>query len=462
MRILKQALMVVLIAVLFCACSGTTEPENWGTHAAAARGMGKSGTGLRHSPADVQTGFALREDFAGAISEEPDGERSAEEDGRPEYQGGSSSEQLEIAMDEIGSSAVSSEPGGEAGDGASGGEEVELPDGDAEDPQGVDWGAEFKLVESVEEYEMISRQRKLAAVREIVRSGSGERWNSDLKNALVAGMEIEISNEIKVFANESEAPSEIPLSVEVAILLYHNLAEEENGSMTVSAGTFESHMNAIRSEGYTAVSFEELVAYVENGAALPERPVVISFDDGYISNYKIAYPFLSGIGMKAVIFPIGVTMGQSTYKDTGVGITPHFGTEEIRLMADSGLVSIQSHTFDMHRTTELDWDYRLGSTRNAGESMEEYERAFREDFYRSKELLEQASGHPVIAYSYPYGHHSEDSERWLADMGVKVTVTTDQRKNIVERGNSDSLRLMGRFTITEEFSKSDLLELLGS
>lgn len=82
---------------------------------------------------------------------------------------------------------------------------------------------------------------------------------------------------------------------------------------------------ALSEAGYTGVSFDELQAYVLRGAPLPEKPVVITFDDGYESNYTLAYPILQKYGMKATIFAIGVSFGTDHYKDTDYAITPHFG-----------------------------------------------------------------------------------------------------------------------------------------
>ena len=72
---------------------------------------------------------------------------------------------------------------------------------------------------------------------------------------------------------------------------------------------------------YTGVSFDELQAYVLRGEPLPEKPVVITFDDGYRSNYTLAYPILQKYSMKATIFAVGVSFGTDHYKDTDYAIT---------------------------------------------------------------------------------------------------------------------------------------------
>ena len=81
-----------------------------------------------------------------------------------------------------------------------------------------------------------------------------------------------------------------------------------------------------------------------------KKPVVITFDDGYLSNYQYAYPILKETGMVATIFVIGATVGNTEhYKNTNYPITPHFTFQQGAEMVASGIISIQSHTYDMHQ-----------------------------------------------------------------------------------------------------------------
>jgi peptidoglycan/xylan/chitin deacetylase (PgdA/CDA1 family) len=135
----------------------------------------------------------------------------------------------------------------------------------------------------------------------------------------------------------------------VPILTYHHITENPVGGAQISPETFEAQIKALYDNGYTAISFEELEAYVTQGTELPDNPVIITFDDGYYSNYEYAFPILKRYDMKAAIFVIGVSVGKDTYKDTDFDMTPHFGWEEANQMIASGLVSIHSHTYDMHQ-----------------------------------------------------------------------------------------------------------------
>ena len=197
---------------------------------------------------------------------------------------------------------------------------------------------------------------------------------------------------------------DVPAQVSVPILMYHHLADESNGASCMSTALFEQHMDALCAAGYHTVSFADLINFVEHGTDLPEKPIVITFDDGYLSNYEIAYPILQARDMKATIFIIGVSVGKTTYKDTSYPITPHFTYEQAKEMVDSGLIEIQSHTYDMHQWQPFEeGPARVNATQMPWESEEEYVRYFRDDIARSVKLIEENVGCDVYALAYPGG-----------------------------------------------------------
>jgi len=172
-------------------------------------------------------------------------------------------------------------------------------------------------------------------------------------------------------------------SVTVPILLYHNLTPEKTSGSSITVDNFRHQMDLLEEYGFNPVSFEDLISFVNKGVALPENPVVITFDDGYYSNYEYAYPILREKNFKATIFAIGSSVGHMTnYKNTSYPITPHFGESEIREMVASGLISVQSHTYDMHQNA----NYETGNSRIrenmlplSGETEQQYSDAVRED-----------------------------------------------------------------------------------
>ena len=256
--------------------------------------------------------------------------------------------------------------------------------------------------------------------------------------------------------------SQDEISTQVPILMYHHLSEDVTNSEMVSPEQFEAQIRALAEAGYTGISFDELQAYVLRGEPLPEKPVVITFDDGYRSNYTLAYPILQKYGMKATIFAIGVSFGTDHYKDTDYAITPHFGAAEAAEMTASGLISIQSHTYDMHQWPpyETGLAVRENILQLPGESEESYVQALTEDFTRSRALLEGATGQPVDVLAYPAGQYSTLAQVTLQSLGVHVTLSTNPGVNTVVKGLPQTLYAMLRFGITEDISPEALLDMI--
>lgn len=246
---------------------------------------------------------------------------------------------------------------------------------------------------------------------------------------------------------------------QVPILLYHHISEETNGS-AITPGQFEEEIRLLWEQGYEAVTFDQMIAYVKEGKALPEKPVCITFDDGYRSNYEYAYPILKKYGMKATIFVIGVSVGSTEhYKETSHPITPHFSYEEAKEMVDSGVVSIQSHTYDMHQygPYEQGENFRGNILPLEGEPEEKYIAALTEDFARSKAEIEEGVGEKVRVLSYPGGSYDLLSQAVLNSLGVEATVSIREGKAALVKGLPQSLYAMKRFYVTTETSREQFL-----
>lgn len=254
--------------------------------------------------------------------------------------------------------------------------------------------------------------------------------------------------------------------VQVPILMYHAFAEDKEGvtaSTFVSAGVFEEQLSALRDAGYESVTFSDLIDYVYYGGSLPEKPVLLSADDGYASNLTIAAPLLEEYGFSLSIAVIGCSVGRDTYKDTDVVIYPHFSLEEALPWVEAGVLEIISHSYDMHQVAELDGSpCRSSVLQLEGEAETDYVAALREDFARSKEQLQSGLGRDVTAFAYPYGKYSEISEIVLHEQGFLVTTTIEPGASEVIRGIPQSLYQLNRNWITDEMSGQELVALLRS
>lgn len=250
------------------------------------------------------------------------------------------------------------------------------------------------------------------------------------------------------------------VSRDVPVLMWHNLAEESSGDMTISVDTFRAQIEALHEAGFETVSLQQLYDYVHFGTELPEKPIVLTFDDGYFSNYEYAFPILQEYDMQATIFAIGVSVGKDTYKDTDHAMTPHFGADEAREMVDSGLISVQSHTFDMHQWPPFeDGNAQVRETLLPfdGEADADYEAAVEADFAESRELLESITGQPVNALAFPEGAYVTLTQDALRSAGAELTFTTVRAVNTVVKGLPQSLCAMPRFGMTESTDMTALV-----
>ncbi len=260
-------------------------------------------------------------------------------------------------------------------------------------------------------------------------------------------------------APQATPVDESTYTTQVPVLLYHHLAETGEGSDIISQERFLSHMTALKENGYNTVFFDELQDYVQSGTPLPEKPVVITFDDGYESNYTLAYPILKEYNMKATIFAIGVSVGKDTYKDTNQPMNPHFSLEQAAEMEASGLIDIQSHGYNMHEVIGRDQEpVRRGLLQKEGESEEDYLEYLQKDF----EQVTQAIGKVPSVFAYPYGATAELPAVVLHQQGIYATVTTVEKTNTLVQGLNQSLLEMGRFYMTEAVTAEELLALLNS
>ena len=249
--------------------------------------------------------------------------------------------------------------------------------------------------------------------------------------------------------------------VRVPIVMYHSVGYS-NDPYTITPESFEKHLRAIAAAGYTPVSFDDLKEYVDNDKNLPDKPMVITFDDGYTDNYSLAFPLLKKYNYKATIFVIGSSAGKSEYKDTSYPINPHFNYNQAREMNLSKLISIQSHTHDMHQAKQYEKKdtVRENIMPLPEESVIDYVRALKADLSQSKKDLEGQIGSPVTALAYPSGRYNAFSEAVAKQLGFRVTVSTTIGTNYIKKYDKESLYRLNRYNMNENVSPDTLINWL--
>ncbi len=231
----------------------------------------------------------------------------------------------------------------------------------------------------------------------------------------------------------------------VPIVMYHGILDDPSraGRYVITPAQLDSDLRTIRDNGYTTVGVNELIAYVDNGTPLPEKPIMLTFDDGYYNNILYADPLLERYGMKAVISPVckwtqvySDTPGQSDH-----AIYSHVTWEELRAMAASGRWEIQNHSYDMHY---CEAGKRKGTLRRASESAEAYEAALRADLTTAQELLTTLAGVTPTTFTYPYGAMCDEALPIIKALGFRATLTCESRVNRITR-DAACLYGLGRY-----------------
>lgn len=248
-------------------------------------------------------------------------------------------------------------------------------------------------------------------------------------------------------------------TADVAILMYHAFTEDEAdaGSLYTLASEFARQLSALRDAGYTSVGYADLIEFVNGKGELPEKPLLISIDDGYQNNLDLAAPLLEKYGFCANIAVIGVSIGRTTYKDTDIPITPHFSLEDARPWVARGVLTVTPHSYDMHQVTAVDGaGCRRGVLQMPGEAEPDYIAALTQDYTRAQEQLAGLPGKALPVFTYPNGAYSELSERVLQALGVQVTVTTEGGANRLVKGEPETLRLLHRIHVWRG-TKPDML-----
>lgn len=247
--------------------------------------------------------------------------------------------------------------------------------------------------------------------------------------------------------------------IRLPVVMYHHLLPEEQieDESVISVEQFEEDLKAYKLAGYETISVSNLINYTEGSGNLPDKPLLITFDDGYLSNYQYAYPLLKKYDMKALISIIGWSVGETKFKGTDKDIIPHFDYNQAKEMMDSGYIDIGSHSYDLHQV-ELDGkDHRQGVLQKKNEDFIEYMKIFKEDSNKMKNLALEKLNHELIVFTYPYGFSNKVTEKMLKDLGYKSTITIEDGVNTITR-DPNSLYNLKRVNRDANLSSEDLIE----
>ena len=244
--------------------------------------------------------------------------------------------------------------------------------------------------------------------------------------------------------------------VDLPVLMYHSINSRESraGDYVITPGALRGDLEWLQKNGYHTVVVQDLLNYVEQGTPLPEKPVMITFDDGYYNNYLNAFPILKEMGMKAVISIIGSAsdeMSQTLYKNKA---TCAVTWEELTEMLDAGVWEAQNHTYDLHDLNKG----RKGASRIAGESEDAYEAMLKKDLTQLQTKLKKNVGISPDTFTWPFGAYTKDCRKLLQSMGFRASLSCNGGVNHIQKGDTEGLFLLKRNLRTPRTSITKCLQ----
>lgn len=187
---------------------------------------------------------------------------------------------------------------------------------------------------------------------------------------------------------------------EVPVLCYHHIRNSRKGDYVVSPKSFAEQMRALDDSGYKTILPNQLYNYLTDDASLPEKPIMLTFDDTDLEQFTVAAAEMSKHNFKGVFFIMNISIGRKRYMNR----------EQIKQLNDDGNF-IEAHTWDHHKVTEyadVDWDKQLNE---------------------AKQKLETITGKPVDYFAYPFGLWNKPAIQELQYRGIKMAFQLSAKRD---------------------------------
>ncbi|SNX54330.1 polysaccharide deacetylase family protein [Thermoanaerobacterium sp. RBIITD] len=232
--------------------------------------------------------------------------------------------------------------------------------------------------------------------------------NNKTKNDNTIGLNVTTPNSLQ----SSQSLDTQEYATEIPVLMYHHILKKSENKFNdneaiINAEDFEEEMKVLHDNNYKTATLKELEQFVKCNLKLPKKTVVITFDDGYLSNYIYTYPILKKYGFKASIFVItGNLKNESSLFDPS-GIQ-YLSYKEMLLSSD--VFSFESHTRNLHDLVAP------GKTRLLASSDD----IVINDLTYSRNLLNSSY------FAYPYGLYTNHLIDILKNIGYTMAFTMEK------------------------------------
>jgi peptidoglycan/xylan/chitin deacetylase (PgdA/CDA1 family) len=235
------------------------------------------------------------------------------------------------------------------------------------------------------------------------------------------------------------------------ILSYHDVRIKQSDltdDLGVTVSQLAGHFAWFKAQGFKVVSLEDVLAAQRRERSLPEKALLLTFDDGLASVYDSVLPLLQVFNYPAVVAVVGSWLTDTSkfplrYGREEVGRSFFLSADQMQALAKSPLIEFASHSYDLHRGIAANevgqtqpaavvrvWDSRL-RTRESGP---EYERRIRDDLQKSIDAITQLTGKKPRVMVWPFGEFTGTSAAIARELGMPIGMTLTVGRNTIPGG----------------------------
>lgn len=214
----------------------------------------------------------------------------------------------------------------------------------------------------------------------------------------------------------------------IPVLMYHSIDYEKNNELRIPKEQFRGQMQYLKDNGYTTLTLNELYSFFENNMPVPDKSVVLTFDDGYADNYKNAFPIIKEFGFKATVFMITDTVDKNG---------AYLNSTQLKEMNAYGF-DVESHTLDHEELNKQSYAQQLNELK------------------KSKLFLEKLLNKQVSYIAYPVGKYNKETVKAAKESGYKMAFTT----NGTWSDKTDGIYTLDRVYISAEAPMSEFIRRL--
>ncbi len=222
----------------------------------------------------------------------------------------------------------------------------------------------------------------------------------------------------------------------VPIIMYHSVCNGKQNAYVIKPETLENDLVYLKEKGYTAVLTGDVVDWVEKGITLPEKPIMLTFDDGHYNFLSAVLPLIEKYDMKAVVSVVGEYTDLEEGQEKRSSNYSYLNRDEIRELTSHSRIEVQNHSYGLHSGA--------GALPRKNESYEVYKKRLLDDLAKCDALIRDCGGNPTV-FTCPFGKYGGFTKRAVIEAGYKAMLICEEGTNRIEKGDTDSLFRLKRY-----------------